>query len=273
MSPRMKMRGALIGAVVALTFALSWSLARVPTLEDQAAKSDAKADQALSSVATVTEEVAANKEALADANRRLVALGKAPVPVPPASAPTPVQVDEFTAEEAAAVRLVVADQLSRQKVTLTQAEITQITKAAATLAAQQIPKPADGKTPTSSELQLYVRTAVAAYCTEDKCVKQGQQGKTGEPGKDAPKVTDEELLKAAQQALASYCAQETRPCNPKDGADGKPGADGKDGRGIADTDCQDDGTWLINYTDGTTATTRGPCRVVIAPTPEAKSGS
>jgi hypothetical protein len=46
-----------------------------------------------------------------------------------------------------------------------------------------------------------------------------------------------------------------------DGADGKPGVDGKDGRGIAKAECQQDGTWLITYTDGATSTTDGPCRV------------
>jgi hypothetical protein len=55
----------------------------------------------------------------------------------------------------------------------------------------------------------------------------------------------------------------------KDGAPGTPGADGvngtngADGRGIRSVACQDDGTWLITYTDDTTETADGPCRVLL----------
>jgi hypothetical protein len=270
MNPRVKMRGALAGAVVALTFALGWSLAKVPSLEDQAAKSDAKADQALSSVATISEEVSANKQALADANRRLVALGKAPVPVPPAPSAAPVQPDEFTATEAAAVRAIVADQISRQKVNITQAEITQIAKAASAL----VPKPADGKTPTAAQLSTYVKVAVASYCLEGRCAP-----KPGDKGDPAPKVTDEELLRAAQTALAAHCARQPGgTCEGAAGINGTNGTDGADGRSVVDTDCLEDGRWRITYDkpfpDGETVRySRGPCRVVVVPDPEAKKGN
>ncbi len=49
------------------------------------------------------------------------------------------------------------------------------------------------------------------------------------------------------------------------GADGKDGVDGKDGRGIASVACQQDGTWLFTYTDSTTQTVDGPCRVPVPP--------
>lgn len=49
------------------------------------------------------------------------------------------------------------------------------------------------------------------------------------------------------------------------GTDGAAGPQGPAGRGIATSECQDDGTWLIVYTDGTTQTTDGPCRLVIIP--------
>jgi hypothetical protein len=57
------------------------------------------------------------------------------------------------------------------------------------------------------------------------------------------------------------------------GAPGVPGAPGADGRGIALAECQTDGAWLITYTDGTTSTTSGPCRIpdplpTETPTPE-----
>jgi hypothetical protein len=56
----------------------------------------------------------------------------------------------------------------------------------------------------------------------------------------------------------------TGPAGPagQDGQDGQPGTDGKDGRGVASISCQDDGSWLITYTDDTTQTVGGPCRVL-----------
>ena len=61
MNPRLKMRGALMGAVVALTFALTWSLVKVPSLED-------KADAAVTEVNTLKPQVKTlNEERL---NRR-----------------------------------------------------------------------------------------------------------------------------------------------------------------------------------------------------------
>lgn len=84
----------------------------------------------------------------------------------------------------------------------------------------------------------------------------GTQGPPGEPGATGAK---------GDQGVAGTDGKDGTP-----GTDGKPGADGKDGRGIADTDCQADGTWLITYTDGTTSTSRGPCRIAL---PELKTGS
>ncbi|VXB81523.1 collagen-like protein [Aeromicrobium sp. 9AM] len=49
------------------------------------------------------------------------------------------------------------------------------------------------------------------------------------------------------------------------GSAGKDGTDGKDGRSITSTSCQSDGTWLITYSDDTTQTVDGPCRIVLPP--------
>jgi hypothetical protein len=261
------MRGYGGAAVLVLTATVAWLMIQVPTLQDHADTSTATANQALTKVTEVEGQVAANAKALAEANARLVALGKNPVPVPPTPASAaPVQVDEFTEAEAAAVRLIVADQIARTPAKVTQAEITQIARVAAAL----VPRPKDGKTPTAAELQPIVSAALAAFCLEDRCIGKpgtdGKEGPEGKPGQDAPEVTDAQLLAAAQQALAAYCAQESQPCKGAPGTAGKDGADGKsgaDGRGIADTDCQEDGTWLITYTDGATDTARGPCRIVV----------
>jgi hypothetical protein len=45
------------------------------------------------------------------------------------------------------------------------------------------------------------------------------------------------------------------------GPAGPQGPAGADGRGITSVTCQDDGSWLISYTDGTTSTTQGPCKI------------
>lgn len=80
--------------------------------------------------------------------------------------------------------------------------------------------------------------------------KDGATGATGAPGKDGT---------AGKDGAPGVPGKDGQ-----NGAAGQPGADGKDGapgRGITRTDCQADGTWLITYTDDTTSTTPGPCRV------------
>jgi hypothetical protein len=218
------------------------------------------------------------KEGVEEANRRLRAAGKPTVPVPTVSPisppPSTAEVESLTVEQ---VRAVVVTELAQHKASLSQAEINQVARVAAAL----VPKPADGKTPTKAELQPMVAAALAAYCVDDKCVgkpgETGPRGGPGERGPQGPQVTDEQLLAAAQAALQTYCAAESQPCKGPQGepgasVTGPPGGPGPAGRGIADTDCQEDGTWLITYTDGTKDTARGPCRVVIPPT-QAKAGN
>lgn len=201
------------------------------------------------------------RDAALEANRRLAAAGKPTVPVPSVTPVSPSAGPLVVGLSVDTVRAVVASELAQQKVTLTQAEISQIARVAATL----VPKPADGKTPTPAQVQPVVTSVVAAYCAGDKCVPQpgakGDRGDKGEPGADAPKVTDEELLAAAKQALAAYCAQDSKPCTPKDGADGK---EGPQGVSITDTDCigsGDDSYWRIYLSNDTTKDVPGPCRI------------
>jgi hypothetical protein len=253
------MKGYSGAALVVLSATVAWLMVQVPTLQDHADSSTATANKALTKVSEVEAQVNANAKALNEANARLIALGKTPVAIPkPQPSTPPVQVDEFTAEEAAAVRLIVADQLSRQKVTITQAEVSQIAR----VAAQLVPKPVDGKTPTAAQIQPVVTAAVAAYCTGDKCVgKAGQVGPKGDRGPDGPKVTDEELLKASQQALTAYCAGETSPC---DGKVGPSGTDGADAPVMVDMDCIGDDAasyWRMQFNKGPDRTAMGPCRI------------
>jgi hypothetical protein len=91
-----------------------------------------------------------------------------------------------------------------------------------------------------------------------KCVgPKGDTGPQGEQGAQGPKGDPGATGETGPEG----------PTGPQGevGPQGPAGADGKDGRGIADTDCQDDGTWLITYTDGTKDTSRGPCRIAVPP--------
>ena len=83
----------------------------------------------------------------------------------------------------------------------------------------------------------------------------GQPGEQGEPGE--PGVTGAQGIPGEPGPKGEAGAK---------GDTGAQGVPGTPGRGIADTDCLEDGTWRITYTDGTTSSARGPCRVVaVAP--------
>jgi hypothetical protein len=90
----------------------------------------------------------------------------------------------------------------------------------------------------------------------------GLQGKPGKRGDDGATVAGPSGTDGA-----------TGPAGPpgKDGKDGAPGPQGEqgpagpagaDGRGIASTNCGDDGHWLVTYTDGTTQDA-GVCRALL----------
>lgn len=87
----------------------------------------------------------------------------------------------------------------------------------------------------------------------------GSTGEPGSPGADGP----------AGPPGESGPSGPTGPEGPPGptGTPGEPGQPGTDGRGVLTLTCQDDGTWLITYTDDTTSTTPGPCRV-LGQTPE-----
>lgn len=90
----------------------------------------------------------------------------------------------------------------------------------------------------------------------------GQIGPQGEPGEDG-------AAGAPGSAGASGADGQsvTGPAGPQgpQGVTGPQGERGSDGRGVTSVDCQEDGSWLITYTDTTTSTTPGPCRIVIIP--------
>jgi hypothetical protein len=237
------MYGALAGAVVALTFALSWSLVKVPKLEDEISRTGQQNQALDGKVKGLEGKVDANAKALEQANARLIALGKAPEPIPADPAPSVPPVG-LTASQLLAVRAVVTEVLESTDAKVSQASINQISRAAGKLAQDNL----------QVGLPAAVRAAVDAFCANDRCVKRGPRGLQGErglKGDDAPAVTDEQLLTAATAALATYCGGETKPCQ------------GPQGLGIREITCRDtDLMWVFTMTDDTTQLVRGPCRVV-----------
>lgn len=259
-----------LGALAVFVLTFGYLFVQVFNLTGDVDDNGDSAREALAVASQAREQTGQLKESVEEANRRLRAAGKPTVPVPTLTAlpPVPQPLDGLTAAEAASVRAIVVDQLARQKVTLTPEQISQITRAAAAL----IPKPKDGTTPTNAQLQPLVVSAVAAYCTADRCVRPGKDGSDGKDGTDAPPITDEQLFAQAQRALMAYCALDSQPCKPKDGVDGKDGTDGEDGTNgvsVEDTDCVGEGAesyWRIHYSDGTTGTSSGPCRIALPTT-------
>ncbi|WP_218044411.1 collagen-like protein [Paramicrobacterium chengjingii] len=138
----------------------------------------------------------------------------------------------------------------------------------------QGPQGEPGRAPTSSEIAV----AVSNYCTVNGC--RGADGQDGEP------PTPEQVA----EAVTAYCAAnngcqgpvgETGPQGPQGeqgapgesitgpqgpvgpkGDTGSAGSDGKDGRGITTITCDTETLdWIITYTDDTTTTVDGPCRI------------
>lgn len=81
--------------------------------------------------------------------------------------------------------------------------------------------------------------------------QQGEQGPAGEKGDQGP---------AGSQGEPGTDGAKGDP-----GEQGEVGPQGEPGRGITSTKCQGDGTWLFMYSDGSSETVDGPCRVLPNP--------
>lgn len=130
------------------------------------------------------------------------------------------------------VRNVVKEEVAKRNLTLTPAQVQTV----ATAASKLVPKPKDGKTPTTAEITPLVSTALATFCANDAC--------RGKDGTDAPAVTAEQL----QAQVAAYC----EPRNDCVGSDGKNGENGAAGNGIKDvtkTIGPDGVTITMSFTD------------------------
>lgn len=246
----------LIALILAITLGAAYRTDKRADGFDKQRGEQGQQIQALQGQVQTNGKIATDAKAAAEeANRRLAAAGEPTVPVPTVAPVSPPATPAYTGLTADQIRLIVVQELAAQKIDITQAEVSQIARTVDALKSQM---------PT--QIATDVKLVVAAYCSGDRCQgKPGTPGPKGDRGEDAPKVTDEQLLAAAQQALLSYCGQETQPCKGEPGATG---STGPQGRGIADTDCVGNGNdshWVINYSDGTTGTALGPCRLPVIP--------
>lgn len=102
----------------------------------------------------------------------------------------------------------------------------------------------------------------------------GQQGEAGIPGPAGEPGTSGEKGEAGQKGEAGAPGQNGAPGSKGEKGDkgdkGEPGAKGdkgdtgspgKNGRGVASVTCTADGDWLFTFTDDTSITVDGPCRV------------
>lgn len=217
------------------------------------------------------EQTRADNAALA---KQVEELGGTPTVAPP---PTKGISDED-------VRAIVTDELSKQKVNLTQVEVDQIARVAATM----VPKPKNGTTPSAAQVQGVVSATILTFCAQDS---QPCRGGEGPKGKDAPPITEAQL----SGAVGAFCGEDAANCRGPRGEtgsagrgiksitksgeivtvtytddttitftvpDGQVGPQGTPGRGIVSTKCQEDGKWLFTYSDDSTEIVDGPCRVV-----------
>jgi len=113
-----------------------------------------------------------------------------------------------------------------------------------------------GPGPTAAQ----IAAAVDDWCKAGMCKGEDGEdstvpGPTGEPGQDS-------TVPGPMGPAGPAGADSTVPGPPGvHGEQGPAGPAGQDGRGVQSVTCQEDGSWLITYTDGATSTTDGPCRV------------
>lgn len=94
----------------------------------------------------------------------------------------------------------------------------------------------------------------------------GARGGAGAPGSEGPMGPEGPKGDAGPMGPPGPTGADSvipGPQGPRgaEGASGTNGKDGRDGRGIRAVDCGPDGDWLFTFTDDTTTTVAGPCRI------------
>lgn len=216
-------------------------------------------------VDVLEQDVDQRDSAVRTANKRLKNAGEKPVVVPqqPVSVPKVDGQPVLTSDD---VLTLIEAEVRTQHPDLTSAQKRALTDAAAVKAAARIPPPKDGRDgPSLEDLRPIVRTEVAK-------IPVPADGTDGQDGTDGSTPTAEDVAAALTALCGGTCKGDkgdpgaTGATGPvgKDGAPGKDGSNGSDGapgRGITSVTCHVDGTWTFTWTDGTTSTVSGPCRV------------
>ena len=151
---------------------------------------------------------------------------------------------------------------------------------------QEIAQEAQAVICTAADVQVYDQDLCArleAVATEPANPAAGPKGDKGDPGRDGRDGKDSTVPgpagppgKDGSDGLDSLIAgppgatgapgkdsSVPGPAGPP-GADGADGAPGADGRGISSVTCEGTGDasyWVVTYTDGTSQTSTGPCRL------------
>jgi hypothetical protein len=128
----------------------------------------------------------------------------------------------------------------------------------------------DAPPPDPAVVRALVVQTVIDYCATGPQCDKGDTGQDGQDGQDGPSV--EEVRAMVDGAIADHCAaQPGGTCEGAAGSDGDDGDDGARGVGLKSVTCpgpQDD--WIVTFTDDTSQTVPGPCRLdpIIEPSPQ-----
>lgn len=235
-----------------------------------------------------SEDIDKRGSAIRTANTRLKDAGKPPVTIPDQAVSVP-KVDGQPVLTSSDVLTLIEAEVKSQHPDLTAAQKRSLTDSAAVKASARIPAPEDGAdgedgtdAPSLDDLRPIIRAEVAkipvpadgqdgtspsatqvsaAITTLCGGSCKGEKGDTG-PASEIPGPAGADSQVPGPQGVTGNDGKDG-----KDGDKGDTGDTGAPGRGITSISCGTDGDWVFTFTDDTTTTITGPCRVV-TPDPE-----
>lgn len=230
--------------------------------------------------------------AIRTANTRLKDAGKAPVTIPDQAVSVP-KVDGQPVLTSSDVLTLIEAEVKSQHPDLTAAQKRSLTDSAAVKAAARVPAPedgADGKDGTDAPSLDDLRAIIRAEVAKIPVPADGKDGTSPSATQVSAAITtlcggsckgEKGDTGAASEipGPAGADSQVPGPMGPigpigpggAQGDRGEDGDDGTDGRSITAIACDESGDWQITFSDDTTSTITGPCRVVTPepdPTPE-----
>lgn len=277
----------LLGVAVAAL--LVWVIYLVAQVNDRADDLSSRLEVAQSERADLervneeqSKDIDKRGSAIRTANTRLKDAGKPPVTIPDQAVSVP-KVDGQPVLTSSDVLTLIEAEVKSQHPDLTTAQKEALTSSAAVKAAARIPAPedgADGKDGTDAPSLDDLRPIIRAEVAKIPAPSDGQDGRTPSAEEVAAAITtlcggdcggpagaDGKAGVDGQDGVDGTDGRDG--VDGTNGVDGKAGQDGKDGRSITAVSCDAAGDWQITFSDGTTSTITGPCRVVTPePTPD-----